>query len=51
MHLDEKRHEIKKTADFLNVRIKDMDNTLKVTEAYINAKLVLHDDELDTIQA
>jgi hypothetical protein len=28
-----------------------MEDTLKVADAYINAKLVLHDDELDKIMS
>ena len=28
-----------------------MEDTLKVADAYINAKLVLHDDELDQIMS
>ena len=41
MFLDQKGDEINKTADFLNLRLKDMDNTLHVTGAYINSKLLL----------
>jgi hypothetical protein len=33
----------------LNMQIRDMEDTLKVADAYINAKLVLHDDELEKI--
>jgi hypothetical protein len=35
--------------DMLNMQIRDMEDTLKVADAYINAKLVLHDDELEKI--
>ena len=50
IHLDQKSKEIKKTSDLLNIQLKDIENTMKVTEAYINAKLLLHDDEIDKIE-
>ena len=50
INLDQKSKEIKKTSDLLNIQLKDIENTMKVTEAYINAKLLLHDDEIDKIE-
>ena len=50
INLDQKSKEIKKTSDLLNIQLKDIENTMKVTEAYINAKLLLHDDEIDKLE-
>ena len=48
--LDERSKELDSQTDLLKIQLKDMDNTLKVAESYIKAKLSLHDDELDHLK-